>query len=231
MNAASLALAEPQPLAQVRVRFILAVFALLFLVELVLAGILREVGWVPSHVISRLISKAVGAALVGGFAWWTLWWRPIARRAVGFVPVSLRSCWLGAGLGALVMLFRGAVIGLQVFGPPSTQSSFGSTILALQVLDHGFADFLSPLVEETMFRGFLLAAATVYFGRWGAALLTTVGFVMMHYNVLGSPIASTSIFFFSLIATWLRLWSGSLLPAFAAHIAANIVTDLLGIIL
>jgi membrane protease YdiL (CAAX protease family) len=93
------------------------------------------------------------------------------------------------------------------------------------------AAVLAPLVEETLFRGFLyrqLRESTRSLGRAGSVLLSGVVvsfvFAVIHpQGPLGLPVLMTLAFAFAL----LREWRGSLTPSMTAHAINNLGVTLL----
>lgn len=79
----------------------------------------------------------------------------------------------------------------------------------------------APVSEELMFRGFLLPALAKVpqIGFWGAALITTAGWTLLHlsYSVLGL----LEVFMIGLLFCWLMRRFGSLWLAMGLHAFYN----------
>lgn len=78
----------------------------------------------------------------------------------------------------------------------------------------------APLIEELFYRGFLLRALERRLGRVGALVVSSVVFAAVHLQALQFP----ALLLFGLLAGWLYQRTGRLGPAWAAHVAFNLVT-------
>jgi len=82
----------------------------------------------------------------------------------------------------------------------------------------------SPLVEEFMYRGFLLSAlAKSKTGFWGAAIFTNAAWTAAHFPYQ-SWAALPTIFAFGLLISFLLWRTGSLWTCIFAHITINAQT-------
>ncbi len=81
--------------------------------------------------------------------------------------------------------------------------------------------FLAPVVEETLFTGFLLNAISKPCGFIAAALGVALCFTFMHAFKVGVGVILIPLFFASLTYSAIRIWCGSLLLAMLAHCAVN----------
>lgn len=78
----------------------------------------------------------------------------------------------------------------------------------------------APLSEELLFRGFLLASlAGTRLGFWGAAVVTTALWTMLHVGY--SLIGILEVFFIGLFFSWLLWRTGSLRVPILCHAAYN----------
>ena len=130
-------------------------------------------------------------------------------------------------------LFLGAVVGFEiVLGSKAlslTVRSFSLTIAGL------LFTFVSPLLEEILFRGLLLKELSGLLPGWGGNLLTSLLFVgihlpfwLSHGRLTEAMLANAiGVLFFGLVAGWLYLQSASIWPPLLAHIANNCVAALL----
>jgi membrane protease YdiL (CAAX protease family) len=82
---------------------------------------------------------------------------------------------------------------------------------------------LAPLAEELMFRGLLFNALSRHFNATYVVIITAVLFALIHFNW---P-AMISVLAGGLLYGWLRLRSGSVLPALLAHVIHNAMTYVL----
>ena len=81
---------------------------------------------------------------------------------------------------------------------------------------------VAPLLEETMFRGVMMAGFSRSFGAPVGVLICTALFVLSHLDALiwfwPQGVALTTL---ALLATWLRLKTRSIFPAIALHAGYN----------
>lgn len=103
----------------------------------------------------------------------------------------------------------------QGFVHPTTPWEFALTALAGLVL--------VPPAEETMFRGYVLPALEVRFGRIGALLLHNLLFALYHGAI--GPGLALYIFFWSFFPALLYLRYRSIYPPMLMHFVNNIWSD------
>lgn len=147
--------------------------------------------------------------------------RPWSDLALGRTAISTRRVLIGLATGALAVgvpcLILLAVGWLEV--APGVAGSIGQATVRLLVL-------LLPaaLVEELMVRGYLLTILADGFGKGAAVVTTSVLFGLLHYSNPGATVWSLVVV--ALAGIWLgvvRLSTGSLYAAWAAHVAWNFV--------
>ena len=87
-----------------------------------------------------------------------------------------------------------------------------------------------PLIEEVIFRGYIFSFAEMILGRWmrRPGWLIVIGiaalFALSHLIKSGiTPVQVISVFVTGTLYGWLRLGSGSTVPAVASHISYNSV--------
>ena len=130
-------------------------------------------------------------------------------------------------------VFLGVIVGVAFLFESKSFSfaRFVSVFTLSGILFH----FLSPWMEEVLFRGLLLKEFLAFMPKGRANLLTSLLFVGIHLpfwlthegfttNVLTN---SAGVLIFSLVAGWLYLKSDSLWPPTVAHILNNFVSALL----
>jgi uncharacterized protein len=76
---------------------------------------------------------------------------------------------------------------------------------------------LVGLAEELLFRGLLFGWLRQRLSFAATLLLTSVLFMVMHYFL----ILAVGVYFYSLVAGWLRERSGSVLPPLVMHILTD----------
>jgi CAAX protease family protein len=85
------------------------------------------------------------------------------------------------------------------------------------------AVLLAPPIEELMFRGALLGGLADTWNIRAAALISGATFWLMHGPEFIHWPAAVAIGLLTILATWLRVRSGSLGPSIAAHFGYNLV--------
>jgi membrane protease YdiL (CAAX protease family) len=92
------------------------------------------------------------------------------------------------------------------------------TILMLMA----FGILAAPLVEETIFRGFLYPVAARSFGVVPGILFTGILFGASHVSNLGGALGQIGVLVgVGIVLTWVRARTGSALASFLVHIAYN----------
>jgi hypothetical protein len=94
---------------------------------------------------------------------------------------------------------------------------------------------VTPILEETLFRGLFVNEIRRLAGPWRAVALTALLFAGIHLPFWVSLSGLTSavladaggVFVFGLVAGWLYLMSSSIWPPTVAHIANNLLAALL----
>jgi membrane protease YdiL (CAAX protease family) len=175
------------------------------------------------------------AALIGGFifaafvllkhrgAHWTSF-----RKAIGLMPANAKQITAGACAGiaiglAYVVLASSLVAPARDITPgPLTQMALSPGIQ--QQTWTWFALLGSPVVEEFVVRGVLLACFVASWGVVWASIITTILFVGMHYSeIMAFWPAALSLAAMSFAVAALRIRTASLLPAICGHLAYNAV--------
>lgn len=84
---------------------------------------------------------------------------------------------------------------------------------------------LAPIAEELLFRGILLPAlARSRLGFWGAAVVSTLGWTLLHtYSIAGMLL----VFLLGMLFSWLFARTSSLRIPIAAHMANNAIACLM----
>lgn len=90
------------------------------------------------------------------------------------------------------------------------------------------ATFTAPVVEEVIYRGIMYSAFQKTIGNWGAILLVTFLFAIVHVpQYLPDFVAISIICLLSLILTLIRSWTGNLLPCIILHFVFNGIQSVL----
>ncbi len=157
---------------------------------------------------------------------------PNPRALPGATPAPARIVWIAIA-GALVLLAL-ETGGEYALGLSAQQSKMTALFALYSVLG-------APLIEETLFRGFLVIEGRGKAALWGGIVAASVGFALLHpflwkWDDHGFALALTAkgafstamVLTFSLWLYAMRFARGnpqqSLLPCFAAHAAKNLGT-------
>lgn len=165
------------------------------------------------------------AVIVPGLPW-------LARRSLGQLglraPSPAEVRW-GVGGGALMLAVAVAVAALQNVVLHLKTEQLPVQLLAGahdQLLIAGFALLacvLAPLVEESVFRGFVFNALGRYLPFWPAALLSGAAFALAHWDASAfAPLCAGGM-----VLAWVYRRSGALVGSMIAHGTFNAVQVLL----
>jgi membrane protease YdiL (CAAX protease family) len=148
--------------------------------------------------------------------WTTLGWRRVA------VPS-------GKKLGVWKFLLGGAALSLLIAGLGSRvrtpdnlpiQDLFKSRTGTMLLM--AMAVFVAPLVEETVFRGYLYPLLAKSFGVRSGILVTGVLFGLMHGQQLGwTWWLVVMLMVVGVVFTWVRARTGTVLASFLMHLGYN----------
>jgi membrane protease YdiL (CAAX protease family) len=211
----------------------------LFLAAFYLVWALRAV-WLIQ--VDEAIVSPLGRAVFSQVTKFCLWVLP----AVMYARLHLRESpgrylgWLAIPTGKQWGLALGATagfLGLTVVFETTAGGKIWTPAAAAQFLAWPAAISLlvSPLLEETFFRGLVLHELLGHFPPIKANLFSSLLFVGVHLPYwlshkvpVGAMIAhSAGIFAFSLLAGWLFARDKSIWPPTLAHIANNLLATLL----
>jgi membrane protease YdiL (CAAX protease family) len=76
---------------------------------------------------------------------------------------------------------------------------------------------LTPIIEELLFRGFVLDLASEVYGRWGAIVISSILFAIVHVE----PVSIINAFIGGLIYGYVRIRTDSLWPSIFLHSVWN----------
>ena len=148
----------------------------------------------------------------------TLGWRPSS--ASGIAVAALIGCVVSAGY-VLVFFSASPPAEGQQWGPLATAAASGGWARILWSI---LALVLAPPIEEFVFRGVLFSGLSNAIGIRLAAIIASVVFVLAHVTeVLGYWPAWMGIILMACATVILRIRTGSLLPAIAAHAGYNLI--------
>ena len=159
----------------------------------------------------------VTLAVLRGFPFWrTLGWRKITRP-----DGRARSPWLfffgGCGLSFLVFLVT-AKMQPREDVPIEELFRYKNTAMLFMAM----AVLIAPLVEETVFRGYLYPLFAKYFGVATSVIVTGVLFGLMHGAQLGWTWGLVAVLTaVGIIFTFVRARTGSVFASFLLHLGYN----------
>ena len=117
-----------------------------------------------------------------------------------------------------------SVVWIGIFGEPSINTDMGtyweSSSIDIALLFLSVA-IVTPIVEELMFRGYILDAINRKHSDWTAIIWSSILFFLPH--LLGGFFYAGSALIGGLIYGWIRVRTGSLLPSIACHMVWNML--------
>lgn len=158
--------------------------------------------------------------------WQCLGWRKIQSFNSGPPRSPLFFFSAGAGLSLLV-----AVLSSRLNAPENTpmEELFKHRETALLFI--AMAVLVAPLVEETLFRGYLYPMFARSFGIWPGIILTGVLFGFMHGAQLGWTWSLVSVLVtVGIIFTFVRARTGSVFASFMMHLGYNSLISVFALI-
>jgi uncharacterized protein len=179
---------------------------------------------IPLLMIAQVVASFIALAYLwvltrvrhaGGF-WQALGWRHLhGNRSRAAIVVS----YLCAGVGlALAINIISNFVGQP--GPVPFEEYFQSRQTVLMLMAFGI--LVAPLVEETMFRGFLYPVAARTFGVGAGILVTGCVFGAFHAPQLWGAWSQVALLVFvGVVLTWARARSRTVLAGYLIHVAYN----------
>ena len=190
------------------------------LLAAVAALLLTGANFAARPLIPPAVDLALGSALLA-FA---------ARRETGFAdlgftrpsslyPVAVVVAMYGGALvaWALAIAVLRAVTGAAVLAPGDGIDA-GDGVLLI-ALNGAQAIVMTPIVEETLFRGLLFRVLRGYWTFWPAALASGIWFGALHLSASGFPLHTVT----GVLYAWAYERSGSLWPPILAHASINAI--------
>jgi membrane protease YdiL (CAAX protease family) len=169
----------------------------------------------------------VTLSLLRGHSFWEcLGWRKIAPRPGGSARSPIVYFFAGCGLSLLV-----AILSSRLKAPENSpmEELFRNRQTALLFV--GMAVLIAPLVEETLFRGYLYPLFARSFGIAPGVVLTGVLFGLMHGAQLGwtwSLVAVLTVV--GVVFTFVRARTGSVFASFLMHLGYNSLISIAALI-
>lgn len=188
--------------------------------------------WLNNSITAQFWYVVFAEALTFGAIWWfirrckaglrSLGWRKIRRQDPFAAILGFGAYFVGYAvlLSIAVHLFPGINVNQKQrlgFQQATGQIGVGLTFISLVVLP--------PLVEETVFRGFVFTGLRNKLKWWWAALITSLLFASAHLEFgSGQPllwVAAIDTFTLSLALCYLRQKTDSLWPGILLHALKN----------
>jgi membrane protease YdiL (CAAX protease family) len=220
--------------------FVLFGFVGLLVVGMIVAGItllgfgvsMRDLGPAstsPAKSTILVLSQAVWSVLVMVYFfalvrmrtqspfWRTMGWRELRLGALPPAASALR-CLGGGALLAVVVSAAGRFFGQQNELPIEQMFRSRPTVMLLM----GFGILVAPVVEETMFRGFLYPVIARRFGTAVGVVITGVLFGAMHAQQLwGGWGQIVLLILVGILLTWVRARTGTVAVSYLVHLGYN----------
>jgi membrane protease YdiL (CAAX protease family) len=209
--------------------------ALIFAISLVIVGseiavFHAPVSYLRAHMTFLLISAQIvmELGLLGYFAlqiryrsglpfWRTIGWRPLRPRTVSQGGLVFGLVCAGVGLALLVSLASAA---FPPKHPLPIEKIFATR--PLTILFMATAVLVAPLVEETIFRGYLYPVAARSFGVVGGIVFTGAVFGLLHGSQLwGGWWQIGLLVIVGILFTFARAATRTNLASFLLHISYN----------
>ncbi len=150
-----------------------------------------------------------------------------ARDANSRSAAYAANAW--AFVAGAVLALGYIVIAMRIYPPAATLDAGPFASMARAPGTHRFlwATFAvgcAPAIEEVVFRGALFTTLTRLWGNLWSGLVVTSAFVALHASELGGyPPAMIAVAMLALLALSLRIRSGGVAAAIAAHTGYNLV--------
>ncbi len=166
------------------------------------------------------------SVLRGHSFWECLGWRKIKSFNSGPPKSPVFFFLAGSGLSLLV-----AVLSSRLKAPENTPMEELFKYRQTALLFIAMAVLIAPLVEETLFRGYLYPMFARSFGVWPGIVLTGVLFGFMHGAQLGWTWSLVSVLVLvGIIFTIVRARTGSVFASFMMHLGYNSLISLFAVI-
>jgi membrane protease YdiL (CAAX protease family) len=156
-------------------------------------------------------------ARTGAPFWPTIGWREM-RPGAGSVRESALQFLAGGAVLAVVVSFAGGFLNSKQTLPIEELLQARISILLFGVL----GVLVAPLVEETLFRGFLYPVLARRLGVTAGIAITGVLFGLMHAAQLGGALGQIALLILvGVILTWVRARTRTVAASFLVHLGYN----------
>jgi membrane protease YdiL (CAAX protease family) len=169
-----------------------------------------------ASVVAMLYFFLLARVRQAGDFWPALSWRPLNGTHTEFGTV-VKYLFGGVALAAAA---SATSLFVKQTGHTPIEEMFKARASILMLMAFGI--LVAPLVEETIFRGFLYPVAARSFGIVPGVLFTGILFGASHISNLGSAYGQIAVLVgVGIVLTWIRARSGSAFASFLVHIAYN----------
>ena len=149
-------------------------------------------------------------------------WRTMGWRGLHFagqtIPASVLRCLGGGAMLAFIVSFAGRFFNEKGELPIEEMFHSRPTVILLM----GFGILVAPLVEETMFRGFLYPIIARRFGVSAGIIVTGVLFGAMHAQQLWGGWGQIGLLIaVGILLTWVRARTGTVTASYLVHLGYN----------
>jgi len=154
-----------------------------------------------------------------GFPFWrTIGWKPLRPRDMTPLGAAVAFLFGGGALAIAISILAAKVVRTNVKMPIQELLRDRQSVLLLMTL----AILLAPVVEETIFRGFLYPVLARSFGRPAGVLATGALFGLMHAGQLGNAWGFVALLILvGVVLTYARARTGTVLASFLLHLGYN----------
>jgi len=190
---------------------------------------LSQASTTPAKSIIAIVAQAVwsGFVLLYFYAlvrvrtqapfWQAMGWRGL-HFAGQTTSASILRCLGGGAMLALIVSYAGRFFNEKSDLPIEELFHSRPTVILLM----GFGILVAPLVEETMFRGFLYPIIARRFGVAAGVIVTGVLFGAMHAQQLWGGWGQISLLIgVGIVLTWVRARTGTVAASYLVHLGYN----------
>jgi membrane protease YdiL (CAAX protease family) len=190
---------------------------------------LSQASTTPAKSIIAIVAQAVWSGFVLLYFYTlvrmrtqTPFWRAMGWRGLHFAgqttSASILRCLGGGAMLALIVSYAGRFFNEKSDLPIEELFHSRPTVILLM----GFGILVAPLVEETMFRGFLYPIVARRFGVAAGVIVTGVLFGAMHAQQLWGGWGQISLLIgVGIVLTWVRARTGTVAASYLVHLGYN----------
>lgn len=156
--------------------------------------------------------------------WADFGWRSMSIKRILPKVIKIYSLIWVFNIAYAIILYQNGLI------PPDTDvytELLGQSTWYIVLLNIFLAGILAPLVEEILFRGVIFGSLQTYFGKWTAAVISSIIFAGLHFQLYGL----IPRFILGMALVYLFDKYKSLYPSIALHAVNNMVAILLSAVL